>query len=290
MSPFLQSGPGSNPAFRPVVIGVLTCGALMMSAGAAQADHRMADGTLCPHAAGTLAPGELPAAPTIERAASSAPIGAASSTRSAPAAKPAAKPATKPPVQRPAVQAQAQRPAASHAQAQRPAAASQPAVSNARVATPVRSAASAERQAPVARPSGVQQPKAAAGTHRTVKQPVAQPVVEPAVIPDVTIDQRGVERPTASAAAARPADSGGAISSAALAGLLGLFGIAVAGMVAVRRRVVRVRVAASTPSLETSRDAAIEAELQEIIAEARVRALRAPAVDDDAAREFSETH
>ena len=78
MSSFLQYGGLERPraVFRPVVIGALTCSALMASAGVAQADHRMADGTLCPHAAGTLAPGESPAAPTIERAASSAPVGA----------------------------------------------------------------------------------------------------------------------------------------------------------------------------------------------------------------------
>jgi hypothetical protein len=294
MSSFLQFGScaRTRTAFRPVVIGALTCSALMVSAGAAQADHRMADGTLCPHATGALAPGESVAPPTIERAASSAPVGA-SAARSAPAARPAVKPAAKAPVQRPAVQAQAQRPAASQAQAQRPAAVSQPAVSQARVAVPAQASVPAQRQAPVAKPSGVQQPKAASGERTAAKQQVSRPAVQPVVIPEVTTDTRGaIERPTASAAPAGPADSGVSVSSAMLAGLLGLFGIVVAGVVAVvRRRAVPAKSAAPSPSLDESLDAAIEAELQEIIIETRARALRAPAELDEApeGRELSQT-
>ena len=288
MSSFLHFGScaRSRPVVRPAVIGALTCSALLLSAGAAQAEHRMADGTLCPHAAGTLAPGESVAAPTLERAASSAPVGA-SAARSAPAARPAVKPAAKAPVQRPAVQAQSQRPAASQAQSQRPAAVSQPAVSQARVTVP------AQRQAPVARPSGVQQPKAGSGERTAATQQVSRPAVQPVVIPEVITDARSaIERPTASAAPASPADSGVSVSTAMLAGLLGLFGIVAAGVVAVvRRRAVPAESAAPSPSLDTSREAAIEAELQEIIVETRARALRAPVELDEApeGRELSQT-
>jgi hypothetical protein len=257
----------------------------------------MADGTLCPHAAGTLAPGEAPAAPTVERAASSAPVGATTAAPAA-AARPAVKPAAKAPVQRPAVQTQAQRPAASQAQAQRPAAVSQPAVSKARVSVPAQAKAQAtspaQRQAPVAKPSAAQQPKAAAGNRTAVKQPVSRPAAQPvAVMPEITTDRRGaIERPTATAAVAAPADSGVSVSTAMLAGLLGLFGIIVAGVVAARRRGVREQIVAPAPRLDESREAAIEAELQEMIVETRARALHA---SDDLDvphedREFTQTH
>lgn len=298
MNSFLQYGSfRASPAFRPVVIGALTCGALMVSAGAAQADHRMADGTLCPHAAGTLAPGEAPAAPTVERAASTAPVGAVSAAP-APAARPAAKPAVKSQVQRPASQAQAQRPAASQAQAQRPAAVSQPAVSKARVSVPAQAKAQAavpaQRQAPAAKPSAAQQPKAAAGKRTAAEQQVSRPAAQPvAVMPEITTDRRGaIERPTATAAAV-PADSGVSVSTAMLAGLLGLFGIIiVAGVVAARRRGVREQSVASVPRLDESREAAIEAELQAMITETRARALHVP--DDldmpHEDRELTQTH
>lgn len=298
MNSFLHYGSAmkASPAFRPVVIGALTCGALMVSAGAAQANHRMADGTLCPHAAGTLAPGEAPAAPTVERAASSAPVGAVSAAP-APAARPAVKPAAKAPVQRPAVQTQAQRPAASQAQAQRPAAVSQPAVSKARVSVPVQNKAQAavpaQRQAPAAKPSTAQQPKAAGGKRTAAKQQVSRPAAQPVVVmPEITTDRRGaIERPTASAAAPAPADSGVSVSTAMLAGLLGLFGIIVAGVVAARRRVVNATVPTAAPALDDPMDA-IEAELQEIIVETRARSLRAPVELDEAdeGRELSQTH
>lgn len=297
MSSFLHHGScaRTRTVFRPVIIGALTCSALLVPAGAAQAYHRMADGTMCPHAAGTLAPGESVAAPTVERAAASGPIGAAKAAPKAPAARPAVKPAVKAPVQRPAVQAQAQRPAASQAQAQRPAAVSQPAVSQARVAVPAQRKAQvsvpAQRQAPVAKPSGVQQPKAASGERTAARQPVSRPAVQPVVIPEITTDARStVERPTASAAAATP-DSGSSVSTAMLLGLLGLFGIIVAGVIATRRRVVPAEAAAPAPSLDQSLDAAIEAELQEIIVETRARALRAPVELDEEVegRELSQT-
>ena len=298
MNSFLQYGSfRASPAFRPVVIGALTCGALMVSAGAAQADHRMADGTLCPHAAGTLAPGEAPAAPTVERAASTAPVGAVSAAP-APAARPAAKPAVKSQVQRPASQAQAQRPAASQAQAQRPAAVSQLAVSKARVSVPAQAKAQAavpaQRQAPAAKPSAAQQPKAAAGKRTAAKQQIARPAVQPvAVMPEITTDRRGaIERPTATAAAATPADSGVSVSTAMLAGLLGLFGMIVAGVIVARRRGVRAATVAPAPHLDESREAAIEAELQAMIAETRARAMHAPDDLDELHedRELTQTH
>jgi hypothetical protein len=294
MSSLLQYGAvgRSRTVFRPVVIGALTCGALMVPAGAAQAHHTMADGTLCPHAAGTLNPGESMAAPTIERAASTAPMGAAP-TRSVPAARPAAKPAVKAPVQRPAVQAQAQRPAAAQTQAQRPAAATQAVVTNARASAPAqrqaRVAVAAQRQAPVAKPSVAQQPKAGGvKQHTTSKRHVSRPAVQPVVMPDVVMDVPGaVAHPTASPAA--PADSGVSVATAMLAGLLGLCGIIIAGVIAARRAVL-ARSAASVPSLVETREAAIEAELQQIIVETRARALRASAGSDESGdQELSHT-
>lgn len=299
MSSFLQYGSFARPgpAFRPVVIGALTCGALMVSAGAAQASHRMADGTLCPHAAGTLAPGETKAAPTVERAASSGPIGAATPAPRAAAPRPAAKPAAKAPVQRPAVQAQAQRPASSQAQAQRPAVAAQPAVSKARVAVPAQRKAQvavpAQRQAPVAKPSRAKQPQAAGSQRSASKQQVSPPAVKPAVTAEITTDRRSViERPTAAPATAAPADSGASVPVAILGGLFALCAIVVGGIVAVRRRVVRVKSTAPVPTFAESMDAAIEAELQEIIVETRARALHAPAglEDEHDDREVSQTH
>lgn len=292
MSSFLQYGSlvRPRPGFRPVVIGALTCSALMISAGAAQANHKvMADGTMCPHAAGTLAPGESKSAPPVERAASSGPIGAVKTAPAAPAPRPAAKPAAQPaanvPVQRPAAQAQAQKPAASQVQAQRPAGAAQPAVSKARVAVPV------QRQAPVAKPSAAKQPQAATSkssaakkqVSRASKQQVSPPAVKPAVTAEITTDRRGaIERPAATAAVAAPADSGASASVAMLVGSFGLLALVViAGIVAVRRRVVRVKSAAPSPTLAESMDTAIEAELQDMIIETRARALLASAGLED---------
>lgn len=299
MSSFLQYGSFARPgpALRPVVIGALTCSALLISAGTAQAHHRMADGTLCPHAAGTLAPGESKAAPTVERTASTAPVGAAPVAPRAAAPKPAAKPAAKAPVQRPAVQTQAQKPAAAQAQAQRPAAATQPAVSQARVAVPAQRRAQvavpAQRQAPVAKPSAAKQPQAGTSQRSAAKQPVTAPAAKPAVTAEITTDRRSsVERPTATAAVASPAESGASVPVAMLVALFGLCAIIAGAIVGVRRRVARVESAAPAPTLAESVDAAIEAELQQIIVETRERALREPAGIEDASDdlELSQTH
>lgn len=294
MSSFLQYGALARPrpGFRPVFVGALTCSALMISAGAAQASHQaMADGTMCPHAAGALGPGESKAGPTVERAVSNGPIGAATPAPRAAAPKPAAKA----PVQQPAAQAQAQKPATTQAQAQRPAAAAQPAVSKARVAVP------AQRQAPVAKPSAARQPQAGATSNRSTaqkqvsrasKQQVSPPAVRPAVRAEITTDRRGaIERPTATAPVASPADSGASAPVAMLVGLFGLLALVIAGIVAVRRRVVGVPSAAPSPTLAESIDAAIEAELQEIIIETRARALTAPGAleDEHDDRELSQT-
>lgn len=294
MSSFLQYGALARPrpGFRPVFVGALTCSALMISAGAAQASHQaMADGTMCPHAAGALGPGESKAGPTVERAVSNGPIGAATPAPRAAAPKPAAKA----PVQQPAAQAQAQKPATTQAQAQRPAAAAQPAVSKARVAVP------AQRQAPVAKPSAARQPQAGATSNRSTaqkqvsrasKQQVSPPAVRPAVRAEITTDRRGaIERPTATAPVASPADSGASAPVAMLVGLFGLLALVIAGIVVVRRRVVRVPSAAPSPTLAESIDAAIEAELQEIIIETRARALTAPGAleDEHDDRELSQT-
>lgn len=271
MTSFLQYGSQTRTRapFRPIVIGALTCGALMMSAGPAQANHRMADGTLCPHANGELAPGETPAAAGPTRAATSGPIGG--TTRSAaPAARPAAKPATKAPAQRPASQAQAQQPAASQAQAQRPATASQPATIK------TNAPATAQRQVPVARPSVVQQPQAKKSTRSSASRPASRPAVEPTV---ATVRSGvPVERPAAyTIASADRADAGSSFPTTLLLSLLALAGIFGAGVVAVRSRLRRVKDTGATPTFVESMDAAIEAELQAIISET---AARMPAAEE----------
>jgi hypothetical protein len=126
-----------------------------------------------------------------------------------------------------------------------------------------------------------QQPRATAHRHGAAKQPIARPVAGPVVTPDVTMDASSpIERPTASPATATAADSGASVATAMLAALLGLSGIVAGGLIAMRRRVVRARSTAPLPTLAEVREAAIEAELQEIIAESRARALR-PAADGD---------
>ena len=294
LNAFLQYGSLARPAprLRPVVIGALTCSALMMSAGAAQANHRMADGTLCPHAAGTDA--VVGGAPQgTVRQSSTAPIG--SSSASAPAAKPAAKPATKAPAQRPAAQSQAQKPATSQAQAQRPAAAAQPAVAAQKAESKATAPVAAPRQVPVAKPSVAQQPRAAASERTAVKRQSSRPVVKPAVAPEVTTDRRSVPVERPAAGAAMQVDSGGnSVPVAMLVGLLGLAGMIVAGLVAARLRIRRAERVASSNTFVESMDAAIEAELQEMIAETRVRAQRAPAGLGDESEsdelELSQTH
>lgn len=281
MKSFLHYGPG----LRPVVVGAVTCGALLLPAAAAQAYHPMADGTMCPHAAGTLAPGEAPAAPGVQRAASSAPIGSAASSP-APAARPAAKPASKAPSQRPATQAQTQQPAASQAQVQRPAAATQA------VASKVQAPATSQRQVPVAKRAVAPQPRAGAAKPSAAKRQASRPAAKP-VVADVPVTVRPsvpAERPAvySTAAASPAAESGFPVPAAIVVGLLGLFGIAAAAVVAMRRRVVGAKSATPAPTFVESKDAAIEAELQEIIAETKLRALSAPAVEDEEL-ELSET-
>ena len=181
-----------------------------------------------------------------------------------------------------------QHPATSQAQGQRPAATSQRATSKAQVAVP------AQRQAPVAKPSVRQQPRAdsRAGQRSRAERQVARPAVAPVVAPEITTDQRSVsvERPTAGAAS--PVASGDSVPVAIVAALLALCGIIVAVVAAARRRVVRVKSASTEPSLVASHDAAIEAELQEIIVETRTRASRAPAgiEDEGEDRKLSQTH
>src|SRR5215218_2498303 len=275
MTSFMQYGSltRSRPTIRRLAIGALTCSAVMLTAQTAQANHRMADGTLCPHAAGTPVPGESAPAPGPERSASSAPIGSTGAAAPVPAVRPAAKPASKAPAQRAAAQAQAQRPATSGAQAQRPAVATQPVTSTADVAV------TSQRQEPVATPSIARQPRAAS------KPRVAKPAAagKRVVAPDVATLRRGVpvERPAAYSVVAGPADSGSSAPVATLAALLGLAGIIVAGMAAARRRVARVKCAASSPSIETPLDAVLEAELQEMIAEARATAVSTSAAAED---------
>lgn len=290
MTSFLQYGwlarPG--PGFRPAVVGALACGALMLSAGAAQANHmKMADGTLCPHAAGTPVPGEMAPAPGPERAGSTAPIAPARPVAAQPG-QPATKSASQAPSQRAGAQAQAQGTATSQAQAQRPAATVQPVTNRATVSV------SAPRQVPVARPSVAQQPRAERSTPSAVTRQASRPVVEPAVAADTpTVLRVRVEHPAAYAVTSPDsADAGAYVPTALLLGLLALCGIVAAAVVAVRRsRVPAVRHAATLPSFVESMDAAIEAELQEMIIETTAHAPRAPAGIEDGSddRELCQT-
>jgi hypothetical protein len=252
----------ARPASRPVLAGALSCGVLLLSAGTAQANHRMADGTLCPHAAGTPVPGETAPPPGPERAASTSPIGAAPAA----APRPAVRPGTKAPAERPAAQAQAQRPASSQAQAQRPATAAQP------VATQTMTAAPVARQAPVARPSAAKQPRAKSA-RRAAPRPVVEPVTPNVVRPVAT------ERPAAYATAAAPeAGTGTSVPAALVASLFVLGVILVAGVFALCSRVGR---------RPAPVEDAVEAELQAMIREVKARAVRASADPDG--REVVET-
>lgn len=298
MTSFLQYGslarPG--PGIRPLVVGALTCGALLLPAAGAQANHMtMADGTMCPHAAGTPVAGESAPAPGPVRTASTAPIAPASpSTSAAQPGRTASKPGSQAPSQRAAAQAQAQRPATT--QAQRPATAAQSAPKAASVASPaeVGGTTTAPRQVPVAEPSVVQQPRARGSKPGPARHQGSRPAVK-SMPADVSPVGRGapVERPVAAPVVApSPADSGFPVTAAILFGLLALCGGVVAvGVVARRLRAATAKRAASSSTFVESMDAGIEAELQAMISATRAHALRVPdgleEVKDD--REFSVT-
>lgn len=282
MSPLIEdrSPAWHGPGVRPLVVGALACGALLMSAPAALAKHSMPNGTLCPHAAGEPVPGEAAPGPVPTSSTSAAPLAAARSS-APPATKPAAKPSPQAKAQKPASQAQAQQPATSQAQAQRPAQAQvqRPAVASRPAAAPVTARASSP--ATVARPVPVaRSAKAGAGKARTAAKrtaPAHQTAQRPAVHPDnLRPAAPRVTNPTVSSVdAGQPASP--AIGTLLLA-LLALGGIAtVAAMALIRRRTATdaERIVGSPTSLD-ERDAAIEAELQAMISETRARAPRLP--------------
>ena len=122
MTSFLQYGSRARqgPGARPVFMGALACGVLLVGAPVASAGHsEMTNGTMCVHGS-AVAEGEGPVVAPPVRTEARTPV---ATPRAAPAqpARPAAKPAAQAPPKA-GSQAQAQRPAASQAQAQRPAA------------------------------------------------------------------------------------------------------------------------------------------------------------------------
>lgn len=293
MSSFLQHrSRARHGPMRPLLVGALTCGALLATAPGAVADHQvMADGTMCPHAAGTPVPGEAAPAPGPERAASTAPIAAPSTARSAPGtpARPATKPASQAPskgavqtqAQRPATtQAQTQRPAVASAPAQRPAAVTKPAARVATIPTPAQAdgVSSTTRKTPVAQTRGTSTKKAVAAKP-AVSRSTDRPVAETSPLQRAA----AVDRPAAATVATTQADDAG--SSATWFGLFGLLVVSLIGAFAVliARRVKRAAVPAvpvMTPAAEL--EAAMEAELQAMIVETKARALHAPDGLEDA--------
>ena len=274
---------------KPLVVGALACGAVLMTAPAAMAHHPMANGMLCPHAAGDPIPGESAPPPAPSGAASTAPIAAAGSAKSVPA-KPAAKPSVQPKAQQPASQAQAQRPATSQAtaqsQAQRPAVASVPASRTAAVPVPAkktRSTTPAPRQVPIV--AAVRTPALKA------ERPVAQRLTVPAAADPLRLARGGDADPIASLAVVDAGQPASSSLGTLLLALLALAGMGVvATLVLVKRRMARdARSAAVSLTFAEEMDAAIEAELQAMILASRVRMLRMPDQDVDEPQELSAT-
>lgn len=277
-----------GPGVRPLVIGALTCGALLLPVGGAQASHRMANGMLCPHAAGEPVAGEAVAPPGPSHATSAGPI-APATTRAAPARpSPATKSGSSVPSQRAASQAPAQRPAVARAQSQAPAVATVPAAVRTATVTP------APRAVPVARPAQVRQPRAArtpvarkALRAATTRHAVSDPV-GPIVVADMfaTSDGATVTQPAAtSAQPAARSDDRTAIVAAIVLGLLALGVIGIAGTLAGLSRIGAARRARAERSFSEAMDAAIEAELQAMICGARPRTSAVRDELDDDARE-----
>jgi len=264
----------------------LTCGAVLIPAGSALANHMpgMTNGTMCPHASGE-GPDALGAAPPSEssggtqRTSSDAPLGAASDSApsgstaadSAAPASGASKPATQ--ATEPATQVQTQRAAVTAAQpalatagaqVTRLATTSVPARST--VATPSRRAAprarterrSAPRRQPHGRVLETSTPVAPATTAATLTE-----VTQPRTLPPL----------------------------AAVLGILAIVGLAAATTLMRRRRPGSGGVATAprpaTPAAPSFADASLEAELHEMISEARARAVlaRAPRADPAEHRE-----
>ena len=184
---------------RLLAAGVLACGAVLLPASTALANHMsMPDGTMCPHAAGDpgAAAMEGPAAPT--RTASEAPLGTtAKPAVTQPAGRPAAKPASKAPAQRAAATTPASAPATTVAQSTAGAGAAAPAAQQQRAVAPVGPSRTA-----TPRPQ-----RRATPTHSAPARRVSTPTATTTVIPDATRPSAGSARQVASTAtAAEPAN------------------------------------------------------------------------------------
>lgn len=273
---------------KPLLVGVLACGALLVTAPSAMAYHVMANGMMCPHAAGEAVPGEAPPTVNPSAAPNAAPIGAATATAK-PTSRPAAKPSVQPKAQQPATQAQAQQPAQAQAQAQsqaqRPAVASAPATRAAMAPVPVktRSTTTVRRQVPVA----VQ-------TLRTVKaeRPVAERM-NPLSADPLRLARGGAVDPIERMGAVDAGQPASPALGTLLLALLALAGMGVAAaLVIVGRRMARDARSAAIALPFVDETDAVEAELQEMILEARTRTLLAPEglEDVDDAPAVSTTH
>ena len=270
--------PRSRRGVRSWSIAVVTAGAVLLPAGSALAAHMPGmNGTMCPHASGEgpdapAAPGPSePAAP--ERAPSETPLAAAGQpAASAPAPRPAAtKPAaqvTKPATQqvtKPATQVQTQRPATTTVQS-----------------TAVQAVAKSSVRA-VATTKAASRPRA--------EQPRTERSARPGRSPERSFERRfNVPEPraarpslTAPEAVAVTAVRTEAAEPVTSIPLLVVFGLLTAGALAAvvllgRRRGTGSVVAEAPPeqpAAPTYADAAVEAELHEIISEARARQLLA---------------
>ena len=278
--------PRSRRGVRSWSIAVVTAGAVLLPAASALADHMPGmNGTMCPHASGEgpdalAAPGpNEPAAP--ERAPSETPLAPTGQSGPAtaapvPASKPAAQQVTRPATQvsKPATQVQT------------------------RVTTTAQSAPASTRTQGTVR--AVATTPVAASKRAAAAQPRAKRAV-PRARPERSFERRfnGLEpraaRPspaTPEAVVAAPAVRGEAAESAPSVPLLLLLGLLTVGGLAAAVLVGRRRGGAGgvvtgappeRPAAPAYADAAVEAELHEIIAEARARRLLVPGESDEPA-------
>lgn len=277
--------PRSRRAMRSWSIAVVTAGAVLIPAGSALADHMPGmNGTMCPHASGE-GPDALAAPAPNEPAASErapstgplAPAGEPSASTSAPkpaVTKPAAqvtKPATQQ-VTKPATQVQTQRPATTTAQSAPVQAVAKTSVRA--VATPT-----------VAAPSG--------GASSRSTQPRAKRSAQRTRSPERSFERRfnGLEpraaRPSATpldtdavapAVRTAPAEPTASVPLVAVFGLLTLGGLVAVVLLGRRRGTGGAAAEAppERPAAPTYAEAAVEAELHEIISEVRARELLVP--------------
>jgi hypothetical protein len=271
--------PRSRRRRRTCAIALVTAGAVLLPAGAALADHMPGmNGTMCPHAAGE-GPDSLAAAgpnePTApERAPNSAPLAPADQPAStAPASKPAS---PKPVAQAPKPVTQVTKPAtqvvtqpATHVQTQRPA------TTTAQTRVVAKGAVRAVAATTVAEPSRAAQPRArrAGASVRTAERSFVRRFngLEPRMARGSSLP---AEQPVAGLRA-DPASPGGVVFMALLS-VLALVGLVAVGVMAKRRHGdegAEAHTAGPRPPAPSLADAVIEAELHEIISEARAREL-----------------